>query len=550
MAYVIRLTLMSFIDEAVTHPVPILSSLELQKVPGKEPVAAAGSENERTAEQPLENAIGDGDPDVVLVDFEENDPENPLNWSSMHKWLIVFVVSWMGFVRWASFLVSPVSVFLPSSTNRISVFSTMTIVPTTPQILQEFHSYNKLDQTLLVTIWELGEGIGPFFIAPLSERFGRLPVFHIGNLLALCCLIASALSVNIPMLIAFRFLTGCFLSILTLGPAIVGDLFQMEQTGRSMAVVMGTQMIADFISPIAGAYIAQSLGWRWSIWLAAIVLGFFSFLLLAVLRETYTVVILRRKAERLQDERADDKKYRSKHQARVDASTMLESAIKPMQILAQSPILILTTSYMAITYALVSLILATLTENMESTYPTVFSSGSIGLTFLSLAIGNTIALIFYSLTSDRYMIHQRETKGDAFKPESRLVHLLLAAIILPVGFLIYGWTLNFHVQYILPLIGTCAAGFSMTLSAIPAETYVVDVYEIHGASAIAAGVIFRAIAGAFLPLIGPPLYESIGQGWGNTVLALIAAAFIPPLGLLMSYGDWFHSKERFGKSGR
>ncbi|KAF7181492.1 hypothetical protein CNMCM7691_000710 [Aspergillus felis] len=520
---------MSFIDEAVTHPVPILSSVEPQKVSGKEPMAAAGSENAKFALQPLENAVGDSDPDVVLVDFEENDPKNPLNWSPIHKWLIVFVISWMGFV---------------------SVFSTMTIVPTAPQILQEFHSHNKIDQTLLVTIWELGEGIGPFFIAPLSERFGRLPVFHIGNLLALCCLIASALSVNIPMLIAFRFLTGCFLSILTVGPAIVGDLFQMEHTGRSMALVMGTQMIADFISPIAGAYIAQSLGWRWSIWLAAIVLGFFSLLLVAVLRETYTVVILRRKAERLQEERADDKKYRSKHQARVDASTMLERAIKPMQILAQSPILMLTTSYMATTYALGSLIFATLTDTMESTYPAVFSSGSIGLTFLSLAIGNTIALIFYSLTSDRYVAHQRETKGDAFKPESRLVHLLLAAIILPLGFLIYGWTLEFHVQYIVPLIGTCAAGFSMTLSAIPAETYVVDVYEIYGASAIAAGVIFRAIAGAFLPLIGPPLYQSIGHGWGNTVLAFIAAAFIPPLGLLMRYGDWFHSRERFGKSGR
>ncbi|OKP14545.1 hypothetical protein PENSUB_13897 [Penicillium subrubescens] len=203
-----------------------------------------------------------------------------------------------------------------------------------------------------------------------------------------------------------------------------------------------------------------------------------------------------------------------------------------------------------ITYALVSLILATLTETIESTYPTVFSSGSISLTFLSLAIGNTIALIFYSLTSDRYVIHQRETKGDAFKPESRLVHLLLAAIILPLGFLIYGWTLEYYVQYIVPLIGACAAGFSITLSAIPAETYVVDIYEIHGASAIAAGVIFRAIAGAFLPLIGPPLYQSIGQGWGNTVLAFIAAAFIPPLALLMRYGDWFHSKELFGMSGR
>ncbi|EEP82155.1 predicted protein [Uncinocarpus reesii 1704] len=353
-------------------------------------MATARSKDEKVAKQPLENTTEVGDSSVVLVDFEENDPENPLNWSPMHKWLIVFVISWMGFV---------------------SVFSTMTIVPTAPQVLQEFHSHNKLNQILLVTIWELGEGIGPFFIAPLSERFGRLPIFHIGNFLALCCLIASALSVNLSMLIAFRFLTGCFLSILTLGPAIVGDLFQLEQTGRTMALVMGTQMLADFVSPVAGAYIAHSLGWRWSIWLAVIVLGFFSLLLLAVLRETYAVVILRRKAERLQEERMDDKKYRSKHQVRVDASTMLESAIKPLHILTQSPILILTTSYMATTYALVSLILATLTESMQSTYPTVFSTGSIGLTFLSLAIGNTVALIFYSLTSDRYMIHQRGNQG-------------------------------------------------------------------------------------------------------------------------------------------
>lgn len=426
----------------------------------------------------------------------------------------------------------------------------MTIVPTTPQVLEEFHSHSKFKQTLLVTIWELGEGIGPFFIAPLSERFGRLPVFHIGNFLALCCLIASALSVNISMLIAFRFLTGCCLSILTLGPAIVGDLFQMEQTGRSMALVVGTQMLADFISPIAGSYIAERLGWRWSIWLAAIVLGFFSMLLLAVLRETYAVVLLKRKAGRLQKESTENKTYRSKHQDHVDASTVLESIVKPMQILVQSPILSLTTTYMATTYALVSLIIATLTTTMQSTYPNTFSRGSIGLTFLSLAIGNTIALLLYTFTSDRYVAKQRKIKGDDFKPESRLVHLILAAVILPVGFLIYGWTLAFHTHYIVPLLGASAAGFSLTLSALPAETYVVDVYEIHSASAIAAGVILRAFAGTFLPLIGAPLYKSVGLGWGNSVLALMAAIFIPPLGLLMRYGDWFRSRERFGKSGR
>jgi len=90
----------------------------------------------------------------------------------------------------------------------------------------------------------------------------------------------------------------------------------------------------------------------------------------------------------------------------------------------------------------------------------------------------------------------------------------------------------------------------MTLATIPSETYIVDLYKIYGASAIAAGVIFRAIAGTFLPLIGPPLYQNIGLNWGNTVLALIAAVFIPLLGLLIRYGNWFRSKERFGQSER
>jgi hypothetical protein len=90
---------MSSIDETVTHPVPIVSSFELQKLSGKEPMAAAGSESENFAQQPLENAIGDSNPDIVLVDFEENNPKNPLNWTPMHKWLIVFIISWMGFIR-------------------------------------------------------------------------------------------------------------------------------------------------------------------------------------------------------------------------------------------------------------------------------------------------------------------------------------------------------------------------------------------------------------------------------------------------------------------
>ncbi|KAK3316095.1 major facilitator superfamily domain-containing protein [Apodospora peruviana] len=444
------------------------------------------------------------DPSVILVDYEEKDPANSLNWSPKRKWLMVLAISLDG---------------RGLTMNNISVFATMTVTPTAPQVMRHFNSQSSFDQTF------------PFFIAPRSERFGRLPVFHIGNLPALICLVACASSINMPILIAFRFLTGCCLSILTLSPAIVGDLFEMEFTGLSMALVMGLQIIADFVSAVAGAYAGEALGWRWSVWLVAIVHGFFSSLLLAVLRETYALVILRRKAARLQAERggAEDgnKTYRSKHQARVDATTILENATRPIRILVMSPILMLTQGYMAIAYALVSLVIATITPSLD------------------FAVGNTIALVLYSFTSDRYVRHEREKHGgdvDAFKPEARLVHMLLAAVGHPVAFLIYGWTLSYRAHYMAPLVGATLAGFSMTLSTIPVETYVVDVYQIHGASAIATGVVLRAFAGAFLPLIGPALYESVGQGWGNTVLALIGAAFITAAGGA--------DTKRFGSSGR
>lgn len=90
---------MSLVDEALVHPVPILSSLKPPKSSGTEPTAVARSDNEKSAEQPLEIPIRDGDSDVVLVDYEENDPANPLNWSPMRKWLILLAIAWMGFVR-------------------------------------------------------------------------------------------------------------------------------------------------------------------------------------------------------------------------------------------------------------------------------------------------------------------------------------------------------------------------------------------------------------------------------------------------------------------
>jgi hypothetical protein len=63
---------------------------------------------------------------------------------------------------------------------------------------------------------------------------------------------------------------------------------------------------------------------------------------------------------------------------------------------------------------------------------------------------------------------------------------------------------------------------------MPTQIYIVDVFGSGGAaSGLAATTVIRYLFAAFLPLAGPPMYDALGLGWGNSVLGFIAAAFIP-----------------------
>ncbi len=67
--------------------------------------------------------------------------------------------------------------------------------------------------------------------------------------------------------------------------------------------------------------------------------------------------------------------------------------------------------------------------------------------------------------------------------------------------------------------------------------YLVDTFGRFAASALAASKVLQSIMGAFLPLAGRPLYQHLGLGWGNSVLAFIALAMIPIPWAFFRYGE-------------
>ena len=70
------------------------------------------------------------------------------------------------------------------------------------------------------------------------------------------------------------------------------------------------------------------------------------------------------------------------------------------------------------------------------------------------------------------------------------------------------------------------------------QVYLVDAFGAKGAaSALACLLVVRSFFGAFLPLAGPQMYESLGLGWGNSVLGFISLVFIPVPAFFYKYGE-------------
>jgi len=139
--------------------------------------------------------------------------------------------------------------------------------PGVPEVLSDFKSTEALLGSFVVSIYILGYAIGPIIIAPLSELYGRLWVYHSSNVLFVIFTIACAVSSNLNMPISFRFLAGCAGSaVLTMGGGTIADLFKQEERGSATSIWSIGPLLGLVVGPVAGGFLSQAKGWRWVFW--------------------------------------------------------------------------------------------------------------------------------------------------------------------------------------------------------------------------------------------------------------------------------------------
>ncbi|KAL8791737.1 MAG: hypothetical protein Q9195_005675 [Heterodermia aff. obscurata] len=441
--------------------------------------------------------VGDIDPNIVSWDGPD-DPENPINWKESLKWANVVAVSFITFIT-------------PLASSMFA--------PGIPDVMDEFHSTNNELASFVVSVYILGYAFGPLIIAPLSELYGRVVIYHTCNIMFVIFTVACAVASNLNMLIGFRFLQGTFGSApLTIGGGSIADMIIQERRGAVMAVWAMGPLMGPVIGPVIGGYLSQAKGWRWVFWLIAIVAGTITIMGLFVLRETYPPVLLERKAKKLRKE-TGNQDLRSKLASDLTPTELFKLAIiRPAKLLFLSPIVLALSTFIAVVYGYLYLLFTTITNVFETVYH--FSAGSVGLTYLGLGLGCFVGLFAFGMASDRIM--KAKSAAGEMKPEYRLPPMIPGAWAIPAGF-----------------------GVGLLATFMPTQTYLVDAFTLHAASALAANTVLRSLIGALLPLAGQQMYDTLGYGWGNSLLAFIAVAMCPIPWIFYRYGERIRKSPRF-----
>lgn len=82
------------------------------------------------------------------------------------------------------------------------------VAPALTTIAREFHITNEIESALTLSIFVLAYAVGPLFLGPLSELYGRVIVLQVANLLYLFFNLGCGLAQNKGQMIVFRFLSG------------------------------------------------------------------------------------------------------------------------------------------------------------------------------------------------------------------------------------------------------------------------------------------------------------------------------------------------------
>ena len=161
-----------------------------------------------------------------------------------------------------SLAASKLTLMLLVAMTGVAPISLYLLVPALPRIATAFGGDVSLAQ-MTVSLYMVGIACSQLTMGPLSDRFGRRPVLLAGLTLMVAASAACFFAESLPQLIAARFLQALGgASGMVISRAIVRDLYERDQIGARLSLVIAVMMVAQMLSPLTGGLLETAFGWR------------------------------------------------------------------------------------------------------------------------------------------------------------------------------------------------------------------------------------------------------------------------------------------------
>jgi len=188
--------------------------------------------------------------------------------------------------------------------------------------------------------------------APLSEIYGRRPIYAITLLVAVIFTIPGCVAKNIETLLVTRTLAGIsFSAPMTLVGGTLADLWRHEERGVPMAAFSAAPFIGPAIGPLVGGFLSDAYGWRSLYWIQ-LIMSFVAWVGISfTVPETYTPKLLARRARKMRKETGDEKFVTEEDLDLRPLSQRLRLfLLRPFQLLFQELIVFFISVYMSVLY--------------------------------------------------------------------------------------------------------------------------------------------------------------------------------------------------------
>ncbi|KAI3391422.1 hypothetical protein diail_7373 [Diaporthe ilicicola] len=424
-----------------------------------------------------------------------------------------------------------------------------------PTLWRHFGVTSESQKNLPVAVFLVGYSLGPIVFAPLSEYWGRRPVFLASFVIYTVFTAGCGLAPKWPAFLFFRFMLGCAASApQTVSGGLFCDIYpDLGPRGMAVTLLGLTSNVGPLIGPIISGFVSVK-GWQWQFWCALILAGA-NWPMLIFMPETFAPVINRHTTTHpalqatvhTQPDANGAVGSRPNVTFKIVRGTLkkqVEILMRPIQMLSE-PLVFFTDLFILYQYIIYFLYFGAYPIIFGETYS--MSAGVSALMWVPVGIGALFAIAIFAAW-DRY--HKSSAaigKPWALQEEYRRLPLAcLGGPLFALSQFWLGWTARPSVHWAVPALSGIPYGIGIDLTFLAMNNYLTDAYDVYSASALASSVFTRnVLAAVIIPLSTYPLYQNLGTDWGCTVLGCLGLILTPIPFAFIRWGPALRARSPF-----